>query len=790
MEEYYKLKTSPRCSPANVVQGKDYRFTVLTPQLIRLEYCRENQFEDHATQVVLNRDFPPVPFRMVDKENVLEIITNNLHLRYNKKPFSKNGLSIEILGNYSNYRNIWKYSDELNDLRGTARTLDNTAGPIPLEHGLLSADGFSVLDDSDSLTILDDGWVAPREKEEIDLYFFGYGRNFLPCLKDFYRLCGKTPMLPRYALGNWWSRYNRYSEQSYRELILRFRDENVPFSVAVLDMDWHLVDVGPENGSGWTGYTWNRELFPDPAAFLKWLHEQGLKISLNLHPANGVMPYEEAYGKMANALGVKDGTKIDFDIADLKFLIAYFKYLHHPNEEIGVDFWWIDWQQGAECSMDGMDPLWMLNHYHYLDQKRRNGRPMILSRYAGAGSHRYPVGFSGDSIICWESLDFQPYFTANASNVGYGWWSHDIGGHMCGVKDDELAVRWVQFGVFSPICRLHSSSGPFNGKEPWHYNSMAKDIIKNFLCLRHRLIPYLYTMNYRFAHEDLPLIQPMYYQHPGDYEAYHVPNEYYFGSELIACPITKPMDPKLGVAQVKVWLPEGEWIDVFTGILYRGGRVMQSYRTLFQIPVFAKAGAVIPMAEFSKNINETSNPKAMDIRVFGGADNQFTMYEDNGKDGESRREAFTDFTFHWGKMCNFQIGAVRGNMEVIPEKRDYTIRFCGMEKPQKIEIYQDGKKINYEQTYYPALHTACVSLKNCPTDTDIVVCLTGTSLAHNDIPNLCYQILDQAQIEYNLKNKIYSIVCGEKDISRIFGILQTLCIPKDLFGEICEILTA
>ena len=136
-----------------------------------------------------------------------------------------------------------------------------------------------------------------------------------------------------------------------------------------------------------------------------------------------------------------------------------FKYLHHPNERNGVDFWWIDWQQGSNSKIEGLDPLWMLNHYHYLDNKRNGKRGLILSRYAGIGSHRYPIGFSGDSVISWDSLDFQPYFTANASNVGYGWWSHDIGGHMNGIKDDELATRWVQFGVFSPImsCLLYTS---------------------------------------------------------------------------------------------------------------------------------------------------------------------------------------------------------------------------------------------------------------------------------------------------------------------------------------------
>lgn len=125
--------------------------------------------------------------------------------------------------------------------------------------------------------------------------------------------------------------------------------------------------------------------------------------------------------------------------------------------------------------------------------------PLILSRYAGPGSHRYPVGFSGDTVVSWESLKFQPYFTSTASNIGYGWWSHDIGGHMLGVRDEELEARWYQLGVFSPINRLHSSLSPFVGKEPWNFQQPVRDIMRDALILRHRLIPYLHTMNWRAA---------------------------------------------------------------------------------------------------------------------------------------------------------------------------------------------------------------------------------------------------------------------------------------------------
>src|SRR5699024_7258621 len=401
------------------------------------------------------------------------------------------------------------YGEEVHDLGGTARTLDGADGAVELEHGLLSNwGGYSLLDDSRSLLIRPDGWVEPRQGERTDLYFFGYGHAYQDCLRDCYHLTGPAPLLPRYALGNWWSRFHRYDEAEYKALMERFEAEQVPFSVAVIDMDWHLVDVDPKYGSGWTGYTWNKELFPDPAEFMAWLHRHalrepveaeavpfpvavidkdgdlvdvdpkygrgwtghtrnkepfpgpaevmawlhrhGLRVTLNVHPADGVRPFEEAYRPMAEALG-KDWQKeepVEFDVTDPRFMDAYFKYLHHPNEQAGVDFWWLDWQQGTRTRIPGLDPLWMLNHYHFLDSMREGRRGLTFSRYAGPGSHRDTGGFSGDTIISWESLAFQPYFTANASNIGYGWWSHDIGGHMQGYRDDELSTRWVQFGVF------------------------------------------------------------------------------------------------------------------------------------------------------------------------------------------------------------------------------------------------------------------------------------------------------------------------------------------------------
>ena len=361
-----KMMMHPVCDPKNVIQGEKYRITVLTPGLLRLEYAEDGQFEDRATQVVLNRDFAPSEYTVKETEEELQIFTERIHMIYNRKEFASNGLSLKVRGNISNFHSIWHYGDKIEDLGGTARTLDDVNGSCPLESGLMSRFGFTVLDDSTSLILKEDGWVEPRKKGIKDIYFWGYGHDYLECLDAFYHLCGKTPMVPRYALGNWWSRYFEYTEESYMQLVNEFHKEQVPFTLAVIDMDWHLVNVDPKYGSGWTGYTWNRDFFPDPPRFMNRLHENGMKVTLNVHPADGVQAYEDAYPAMAEAMGVDAGAEepVNFDFTNQRFVDAYFNILHHPMEEEGVDFWWIDWQQGSNTKIEGLDPLWMLNHYH------------------------------------------------------------------------------------------------------------------------------------------------------------------------------------------------------------------------------------------------------------------------------------------------------------------------------------------------------------------------------------------------------------------------------------------
>ena len=819
MKNVYGKNPASIADPKAVVQGDCYRFTVLSDKVIRMEYSHKGHFVDAETQVVLNREFPVPEFHVNDSEGKLEIITKYLIVTYDKKEFSKTGLTVQVVGNnYMRKTGTWFYGDwELlrdGNLLGTAITLDNESGewyfknsrdeskiwgepdrPVELCYGLLSKNGFSVIDDSASVVFTDDGWVVPAEKEHVDLYFMAFGRDYLGALDFFYQLSGKTPMLPRFALGNWWSRYYSYTQEEYLALQDRFRDEDIPISVGVLDMGWHLVDIDPKYGKGWTGYTWNRGLFPDAPAMMKDLHDRGMHVSLNVHPADGVRAHEEMYIEMAKALGVdyEHEVPIQFDITNQKFMDAYFKYLHHPNEDIGVDFWWIDWQQGSNSLTEGYDPLWMLNHYHYLDNARTGKRPLDFSRFAGLGSHRYPIGFSGSSFITWDSLDFQPYFTANASNVGYGWWSHDIGGHRNGYRCDELTTRWVQFGVFSPIMRLHSSDEVFTGKEPWKFGPEAERTMRRFLSLRHQLIPYLYTMNYRFYAENKPLIQPMYYQLPDNEDAYRLRNQYYFGSELIVNPVTSENDKNTGLGKVKTLLPEGAWYDIFNGIRYKGGRTMYMHRSIDTIPVLAKAGGIVPLQSAEELSSRTDNPVKLDLLVFCGGDGDFTMYEDDGvsMEYENGCSATTHFALQWKEKKKFVIHPAVGELSLIPENRVYTVKLYGIPADGVEEVLISGRTVPFEKVYDGKRNILSVTFGAVRvTDTVELSFREDAGLTDNNILDNAYDILNRAQVAFLTKERLFRLLKSDTGLTQKLSIIHSTYMDEGIRSAVTELLTA
>lgn len=692
---YLHLPFEPVATSDAVVATKSVRFTVLTARLLRMEYSPTGQFEDRPSQPFWYRRQPVPQFEVRRNDRGVEIETSHLLLRYteNGRGFTPVSLSVTL----KETDVTWWYGDRIwksGDLKGTTRTLDEVDGWVNLESGLMARNGWAVVDDSRSLVFDDNGWIAPRTTpDNLDLYFFGYGHDYIGCLQDFQKVAGSTPLIPRWILGNWWSRYWPYAQAELQGLMEEFRARDFPLSVCIVDMDWHTTTTG-NRSVGWTGYTWNRELFPDPRGFVAWLHEQGLRTALNLHPADGVHPHEEQYPAMAAAMGLDPASEepVEFDIAAQQFAEAYFALLHHPEEAGGVDFWWLDWQQGKQAKMAGLDPLWWLNHLHFYDMQREGSkRPFIFSRWGGLGNHRYPIGFSGDTVVSWASLAFQPYFTATATNVGYGWWSHDIGGHMWGIEEAELYLRWVQYGVFSPILRLHSTSNAYSDRRPWGWGPEVESAARAAMQLRHALIPYIYTMAWRNSVEGIPLVTPLYYTHPEAEDAYVCPQAYWFGSELIAAPFTAPTVPDLGLSQQAVWLPDGVWFDLFSGKEYGGG-----WHTVYgdwsRIPVFAKAGAIVPLGPLI-GWGGVENPAELTVHVFPGADGQFVLYEDDGESTayQQGHAARTPFRLVWQNVAlTLTIGPVEGEATLTPSCRTYKVHVYSLSETGALTVLRDG----------------------------------------------------------------------------------------------------
>ncbi len=801
IDKKYSYSTTPVADSKSVVQGEKYRFTILTSRLIRLEYSENGCFEDRATQTVINRQFETVPFAVRKTEDVVTITTEHIELTYHvKQKFSTNSLNVRYVGKNSSVRaggnsTYWRYNQpDTYDYKGTARTLDKVDGACELESGIISYGPITTLDDSKSLVICEDGWIETRQDGNVDMYLFCYGDSAIKfdakgCLRDYYQLTGKTPLLPRYTMGNWWSRCYTYTQEEYTELMKRFKAEEIPFSVAVIDMAWHPVAVEPKYGTGWTGYTWNQKLFPDHQAFLDFLHNEGMVTTLNLHPQEGVAAHEKAYEDMAKAMGVDPKTEepVPFEIENPKFIAPYFEKIHHPLEKEGVDFWWIDWQQGNTTSVPGLDPLWMLNHFHYIDNEKDDKRGLIFSRYSGPGSHRYPIGFSGDTHVTWASLDFQPYFTATASNIGYGWWSHDIGGHAHGYRDEELAARWFQLGVFSPINRLHSSHPNSLGKEPWRYNKIAEGSMKKFLKLRHELIPYLYTMNYRAHSMDEPLVQPLYYNWI-EPEARAMKNEYTFGIEMLVSPITSPADEETKMGSAKTYLPQGVWYDFFNHRRYLGGRTVTMFRELDEMPVLVKSGGIIPMAKLT-HVNDIENPENMKIKIFAGADNTFELYEDDGATkGYQRGESVsTKMELKWGEDVTFTISSPNGMTSLIPQKRNFELEFVGINHCAELVITEDG----VAKTYIQSRTDNTLSVVVEEVSGELVVTLKKVEEADNDTMERLYEIIEKLeQVPNDLKNILQKIVESSKPMGRILNELMELNLSQNVLLALTEILMA
>jgi len=720
--------TDPVADPSAVVVMGKARFTVLTPELIRMEWASDGKFEDHASFVFLNRKLPPVAFDRAELEHghKLVIKTSALTLTYTPGAglrshqdgrFTPENLTIDLSVDGKPVKWHPGLTDDQN-LMGTTRTLDGAVGEKtrePIEEGLISRSGWAMVDDS-SRPLFDsadfsfkDGqnspwpWVMERPAgDRQDWYFFGYGHDYRKALGDYVKVAGRIPLPPRFAFGAWWSRYWDYSDQEIEEIVRGFHENDVPLDVFVIDMGWHIsreqLQARGEkdqsgHGLGWSGYSWNPLLFPDPDMFLTRLHADHLKTSLNLHPASGIQPWEDAYPAMARAMGIDPASRqyVPFDLTDRKYAANYMNLVLRPLEKQGIDFWWLDWQQEKNTKMAGVNPTFWLNYVHFTDQQRQGLRPLLFHRWGGLGNHRYQIGFSGDTVSVWPSLAFQPWFTATAANVGYAYWSHDIGGHMPGAVDPELFTRWVEFGAFSPILRTHTTKNPDSERRIWVYPEPFSSILRSTFQLRYAMQPYIYTEARRTYDTGVAFLRPLYYDWPEAPEAYSNRNEYLFGDQMLVAPVVQAAEKISGLATEKVWLPEGEWIEWPTGKYVSGPASVDRSFSIEQTPVYVKAGAIVPMQPPMRYTGEKPvDPLIVNVwPLQPGTKSGYSVYEDPGVSVDYQRGVFAITPINAaqdGDTLRVEVGPARGGYPGMPKTRGYELRLPGDWPPASVTV--------------------------------------------------------------------------------------------------------
>lgn len=738
--------SGPKASPDAVVQDGCARFTVLRPEMIRIEYSPKGVFEDNATFTVINRQLPVPEYSKADDGEYVTITTDALSLRYRKgsnplaEPASPANLSVTMSVNGNPV--VWYPGlKDPQNLKGTYRTLDGNNGDdyrSRLEDGLISRSGWAVINDSPSferadgsrsLALVPDSggidWAAPRaDADALDLYFLGYGHNYKKALYDFTLIAGKIPLPPDYVLGYWYSKYDNYSADDFRNIVKSMRDNDINADVLILDMDWHWNGEQEVSGGrgGWTGWSWNTNLIPDPEGLLADIHKGGLRAALNLHPADGVAAHEDQYKAVAEAMGLDAGSAetIPWMLEDRKFAKAFFDHIIRPLEKQGVDFWWLDWQQHlTNPRLAGLGETMWCNHVFFNDMKknRPDRRPVIFHRWGGLGSHRYQIGFSGDTYINFPTLAFEPYFTATASNVGYGYWGHDLGGHMINYyepNDPELLLRWMQFGVFTPIFRTHATKGGHIERRIWTYDNFP--MINQTVKLRYALFPYLYTMARKAYDTGVGLCRPMYYEYPETAEAYEREGQYFFGDDILVAPVVEPSVD--GVSKKEIWFPEGKWWSVAHGKLIDGGTVRSLDYTLDQIPYFYRQGAVIV-----KNPPEvkhvTERPDALVLDIVAGADGACEFYEDAGDNADYATKYATTSISHKqrGRKAEYTIAPRKGAYEGMPLSRSYKMRIFNTPRPVKAKA--GGRSL--QASYDASSRCTIVDVPSSPCDKGVKV---------------------------------------------------------------------
>ena len=739
--DYSKSKSNVE----SIFKGNKYRITVLTERLIRLEYNENGVFEDRPTLFAYNRNFKKPEFNVSESNSLLKIITKYCELEY-KKEKKFDGGRLTPMSNLKislyNSDKIWYFNHpEARRYPALVSIYDNK---IKKEKGLFSLDGFVSIDDSKTEIILENGELQKRDQNSIDLYVFLYNKDYYFCLNDYFILTGKSPLLPRYALGNWYSKNEFLDEEKIEKLSNLFIKNNVPISLMILNK--------------WSNKTELTELYKDPKELVKNLYEKNIRLNLSLEEKKSFD--SKLYTNLGRYLQADKNGLIPFNLYDARTIDAYLKILIHPLMMNGIDSLYINKSNSSQS---------LLIHYLYNDQKIiNNKRPLLCAPYSVA-AHRYGITSSGTIKVGWDTLKNISEFNTSSFNIGMNYWMHDIGGTHDGIEDNELFTRYVQLGVFSPLLKLASEGGKYYKREPWNWGIKTSKITTDYLNLRYRLIPYIYTENYKYYKFGKPLIEPLYYRYPKIYDDNLYNDEYYFGSQMFVSPITEKKDYVMNRVIHKLFIPEGIWYDFFTGKKYRGNKRYTSFYKDEDYPVFVKEGSIIPLA--TNKYNDTSLPTKLEVLIFPGENNTYSIYEDDGKtlEYENGNYIITNIELLSKKNSyNLTILPVEGKVGILPKTRDYKIRFRNTRAASRILSYVQGTSV--ENKSYREDKDLVIEVKNIPTNQQFTLMCSGKDIEYDALRIInedISEIISDLPIKTTMKDKVDSIMFSkELDIKK------------------------
>lgn len=756
--------TKSKTPSSNVFRGKTYRISILSDVLIRFEYSETGSFNDYPTFFASNRSFGKPKITVEEDNNVLIIKNDIFILEYNKeKPFigSKlmpdQNLKVTIAGT----EKIWYFNHpEVKNFKGTAYSLDDTKGNIDFEKGLFSLDGFTTFDDSRTPILDAYGNVLSPNYKNIDTYLFIYNNDFGIGLRDYFNLTSLPPLIPRYALGVWWNKNEAYGEKDIQNLVYNFKKYDLPMSVLLLNECNRT-----KNNYSPISFSFDKTKLPNPRGLSEFLHKNKIYLGSNIKTEGLISVEEESYLEFQKYYNKDLNKNIPLNVYDPKLVDSYLKGIINPFLDKGVDFLWID-DNNKENTLRSFTMNYFLYKNFNLNKAKRN---FIISRNFGICPHKYSALYSGETLISWKTLKLLPFFNSTAANIGVSWWSHDIGGYKGGTEDAELFMRYVQLGVYSPILRLSSDTGKYYKREPWKWDAKTYKIVHDYLKIRHRLIPYIYSEAKKYSSFGSPLIQPLYYKYPETYDEPLYKNEFYYGSELFVCPITTPKDEIMNRVVHRIFLPNGVWYDFKTGKKFTGGNRYVTFYKDEDYPVYAKTGAIIPLAKLDpQNINDTSAPKTLEIQIFPGRSNTYKMYEDDGtssmyKEGYS----FTTEINYYYKEDDFSVSIepIEGKLGIIPEKRNYIIRFRNTKFTDGVQVFQD--EVNVKCKRYTDENDFVIEFNDISTTSKIFVYCKGKDIeidANRVINEDLEGIITDLKIKTSLKEEIDKIIFSDSNI--------------------------